>query len=172
MRRTALRRHPDLREAEEEPLYTTAEALERKRAEFEQITRTDIPHNAEEIRKAAAHGDLRENFEYKAAPEKHEMLSSRAKSLHEELRRARTLDPAAIAPDRVRVGTRIRLESASGDATRELTILGPWDSDPANGIVSYLAPAVQVLLGKRLGEAVQFLDGAYTVGAIDIWRGA
>ena len=71
LRRVALRRHPDLREAEEEPLYTTAEALERKRAEFEQITRTDIPHNAEEIRKAAAHGDLRENFEYKAAREKH-----------------------------------------------------------------------------------------------------
>jgi transcription elongation GreA/GreB family factor len=172
LRRAALRQHPDLREADEEPLYTTAEALERKRAEFEQITRTDIPHNAEEIRKAAAHGDLRENFEYKAARERHEMLSSRAASIHEELRRARSLDPAAIDPDRIRVGTRIRLEATGPGAARELTILGPWDSDPANGVVSYLAPAVQVLLGKRPGEPVQFLDAAYVVGDIEVWRSA
>ena len=59
-----------------------------------------------EIRKAAAHGDLRENFEYKAAREKQEMLSSRAKNLHDELRRARALDAGGIDASAIRVGTR------------------------------------------------------------------
>jgi transcription elongation GreA/GreB family factor len=174
LRRLVLQKHPALREsaAEEEKLYTTAEALERKRAEFEQITRTDIPRNADEIRKAAAHGDLRENFEYKAARERHEMLSSRAKSLHDELGRARALDPAAIDPARVRVGTTVTLRPRAGGEPRVLTILGPWDSDPGRGIVSYLAPAVHPLLGRAPGDSVQFVDEHFTIESIRVWRQA
>jgi transcription elongation GreA/GreB family factor len=172
LRAVVRRTHPELREVEEEVLYTTPEALERKRAEFEQIARVDIPRNAEEIRKAAAHGDLRENFEYKAARDRHEMLSSRAKSLHDELRRARALDPAAIDAGVVRVGTRIELQPAAGGAPRRLTILGPWDSDPANGIVSYLAPAVQPLLGRKTGERVRWNDREHVVQRIEVWRPA
>ena len=170
MRHAILRRHPELRETEEEVLYTTTAGLERKRAEFESITKVEIPRNAEEIRKAAAHGDLRENFEYKAAREKHEMLSSRAKTLHDELRRAKALDPAAIDPSCVRVGTRVRLDPVTPGEPRTLVILGPWDSDPARGVVSYLAPAIQPLLGRRIGDSVSFLDGDWVVGAIELWQ--
>ena len=172
MRRIVLQKHAALREEQTEKLYTTAEGLERKRAEYEQITRLDIPHNAEEIRKAAAHGDLRENFEYKAARDKHEMLSSRAKTLHDELSMARVLDPASIDPSRVRVGTTVRFKRNSGGESKTLTILGPWDSDPANGIVSYLAPAIQPVLGKAPGDAVQFQDGTWSIDTIRVWRGA
>jgi transcription elongation GreA/GreB family factor len=170
LRRIVLQKHPELRQTDDQPLYTTASGLERKRVEFEQITKQDLPRNAEEIRKAAAHGDLRENFEYKAAREKHEMLSSRAKSLHDELRRARAIDPATIDASRVRVGTRVVLEPADGGDARTLVILGPWDSDPARGVVSYLAPAVQALLGKAPGEPVSFLESRYIVRSIDVWR--
>jgi transcription elongation GreA/GreB family factor len=169
LRRIVLQKHPALREADTEKLYTTAEALERKRAEFEQITRVDIPRNADEIRKAAAHGDLRENFEYKAARERHEMLSSRAKSLHDDLGRARALDPATIDTARVRVGTAVTLRPQGGGAAKVLTILGPWDSDPGNGVVSYLAPAVQPLLGRAPGDTVQFVDGSFTIDSIRVW---
>jgi transcription elongation GreA/GreB family factor len=172
LRRIVLQKHPDLRESDAEKLYTTAAALERKRAEFEQITRFDIPRNAEEIRKAAAHGDLRENFEYKAARDRHEMLSSRAKTLHDELSRARILEPASIDASRVRVGTVVTLTPEQGGDTKILTILGPWDSDPKHGVVSYLAPAVQALLGRARGDLVQFVDGRYTVGDIEVWPGA
>jgi len=172
LRRIAMQTHPELREATFEPLYTTAEALERKRAEFDQISRVDLPRNAEEIRKAAAHGDLRENFEYKAARERHEMLSSRAKTLHDELGRARALDPASIDAARVRVGTIVTLEPEAGGTAKVLTILGPWDSDPARGVVSYLAPAVQALMGRAPGDAVQFVDGRFTIGSIRVWRDA
>jgi transcription elongation GreA/GreB family factor len=172
MRRIVLRKHAALREEEGEKLYTTAEGLERKRAEFENITRIEIPRNAEEIRKAAAHGDLRENFEYKAARDKHEMLSSRAKTLHDELARARVLEPAAIEPNRVRVGTTVLFKREDSKESKTLTILGPWDSDPAHGVVSYLAPAIQPVLGKAPGEAVQFQDGRWVVGTIRVWRDA
>ncbi len=162
-------RFPALREAKEEALLVTEAALARKRAEFDQLVRVDIPRNTEELRTAAAHGDLRENFEYKSARERQEMLSGRAQRMHDELRRARAIDPAAIEPGAIRVGTKVQLAAATGDAV-VLTILGPWDSDPARGIVSYLAPAIAALLGKRVGENVRFGDADYRVAAIAVWR--
>jgi transcription elongation GreA/GreB family factor len=163
-------RFPALRPSREEPLYVTGESLERKRREFEQLVRVEIPRNTEEIRTAAAHGDLRENFEYKSARERQEMLSSRAKTLHEELRRARLLEPGSIDASAIRVGTRVRLEPVTDAAsTLHLTILGPWDSDPGRGIVSYLAPAVEALMGRRVGDSVRFGEVDFLVGAIDVW---
>ena len=171
LRSQAWSRFPELREAAEEALYNTSEALDRQRAAFDQLVRVDLPHNTEEIRKAAAHGDLRENFEYKAARERQEMLSARARMLHEELRRARALEPAGIDPSAIRVGTRVKLAPSTRNGSPVvLTILGPWDSDPAHGIVSYLAPAVAALLGKRPGEAVRFGDQDFVVEHIEVWR--
>ena len=171
LRAIVWQRFPDLEpQADEEPLYVTASALESKRAEFERLVREEIPRNTEEIRKAAAHGDLRENFEYKAARERQEMLSSRAKSLHDELRRARALDPDHIDAREVRVGTRVDLTPVDGGKPRSMTILGPWDSEPAREVYSYLAPAVVPLLGKRPGERVEFAGQQYVVATIQVWK--
>jgi len=162
-------RFPALREAKEEALLVSEAALARKRAEFDQLVRVEIPRNTEELRTAAAHGDLRENFEYKSARERQEMLSARAQRMHDELRRARAIDPSSIDPGAVRVGTRVHLTAGTA-APVVLTILGPWDSDPARGIVSYLAPAVTSLLGKRVGEDVRFGEATYRVTEIAAWQ--
>ncbi len=170
LRELVIARHPRLRESGEEALYVTAAALERKRAEFEQLVRVDIPRNTDEIRKAAAHGDLRENFEYKSARARQEMLSSRAKGLHDELRRARPLDPDSIDTSAIRVGTRVRLTPrSSGGSPLELTILGPWDSEPAQGIISYLAPAVAPLRGQPRGASVRCGEQDCVVAASAGW---
>jgi transcription elongation GreA/GreB family factor len=163
-------RFPELREKEDKAIYVSAAALERKREELEQLVRVDIPRNTEEIRRAAAHGDLRENFEYHAARQRQEMLSSRAKTLHDELQRARALDPQSVDTSVVRVGTRVLLQALhDGEQPLHLTILGPWDSDPAQGVVSYLAPAVGALLGKSVGEAVRFGEQEFRIARIDAW---
>jgi transcription elongation GreA/GreB family factor len=163
--------HPHLEEEDRDILYVTPEALERKRAELEKLVKQDIPENTEEIRKAAAHGDLRENFEYKSARDRQEMLSSRAKSLHDELARVRAIDASQIDPSVIRVGTRVTLQphNVSGEA-RHLTILGPWDSDPENDVLSYLAPSIEPMLGKSPGDTVSFGNQDWTVQQIDVWR--
>ena len=35
------------------------------------------------------------------------------------------------------------------------TILGAWDGDPENNILSYLTPLGQSILGKKVGDEVQ-----------------
>ena len=71
------------------PIYATQESVEAKRAELQQILSVDIPANRKAIEEARAMGDLRENFEYKSARQRHEYLNARAAALNGELNRDR-----------------------------------------------------------------------------------
>jgi len=67
VKHAAFMKHPALREPQQEPVYATAESLEKKRAEFTHLKTVDIPANSRALQAAREMGDLRENFEYKAA---------------------------------------------------------------------------------------------------------
>jgi transcription elongation GreA/GreB family factor len=159
-------RFPALRgEAANQVLYATPEAIDAKRAELDRLTREELPANRKAIEEARAMGDLRENFEYKSARQRHEYLSARAAGLHRDLERARPLDLSQVDPSEARIGTRVRLRDAAGEE-RELAILGPWESDPDRGVISYQSELAAALLGKRPGETVAAAGEPLTVVAI------
>jgi transcription elongation GreA/GreB family factor len=149
----------------EQPLYTTAESLERKRRELRSLLEEDIPANRRAIEEARAMGDLRENFEYKAARQRHEYLSARAGELHGQLARAKALDPGAIDPTEIRIGTTARLRDS--DRATVITILGPWETAPDRGIVSYESELGQQLLGRRVGDKVTVAGKEMVVDSIE-----
>ena len=35
-------------------------------------------------------------------------------------------------------------------------ILGPWESDPTNGVISYMSPLGNSLLNAQVGETVKY----------------
>jgi len=161
--------YPNTQEIEEKIFYVSAAALKTRQEEFVKLTSVDIPHNTEEIIKARAHGDLRENFEYHAARARQEMLSSRAKTLHDELQSARPVERAKIDPSAVCIGTAVRLSPVeNGAESVTITILGTWDSDPARNIISYQTPAAKELLGKHKGRQVQFNGKPFLIADITI----
>jgi transcription elongation factor GreA len=129
-----------------------------------------VPANSREIAFALSLGDLRENAEYKAAKEKQEILNSTVAKLKDEIERAQIFDPATVNADRVSFGTRVALLNNSSTKTEEFTILGPWESDPDNRIISYLSPFGGAILNKRVGDSFDFSIGdekiAYTVQGI------
>jgi len=161
-------RFPELRQASADNFFVTPEAIERKRQELDRILKVEIPENTKGIAVAAAEGDLTENFEYRARRDKQQLLSARAGKLQEELGRARPLDPATIDAIEVRPGTRVTLAAPSG--TRTITLLGPWDSKPEDGIYSYLSEAGNALLGRTAGENVAFLGESAVIEKIEPWR--
>jgi transcription elongation GreA/GreB family factor len=124
------------------------------------------------MKTAKEHGDLRENFEYHAARQKHEYLSARIATLADELSRTRPLDAARIDASQVRVGTRVRLRGESG-AERDVTILGPWDSKPEESVYSYQSEFAQRILGSKPGERVSIseAEGAVEIVSISPWTG-
>ncbi|HEX8619724.1 MAG TPA: GreA/GreB family elongation factor [Thermoanaerobaculia bacterium] len=163
----ALMKYPGLREQEAEPVYATAESLEKKRGELHHLRNVEIPANSKALQAAREMGDLRENFEYKAARSRAEYLSARVGELSAELSRVRVLDPNQIDTSSVRVGT--KLELSNGDARREITILGPWESDPERGIYSNESDVAKKLFGHAAGDVVSFMGNDYVIESIRKW---
>jgi transcription elongation factor GreA len=116
----------------------------------------EVPANSKDIAFALSLGDLRENAEYKAAKEKQEILNSQAAKLKDEIERAQLFDPSGVNTGRVSFGTKVVLYNNASGQDEEYTILGPWESDPANRIISYLSPFGGALLNKKAGEQFNF----------------
>jgi transcription elongation GreA/GreB family factor len=146
-------------------LYARPESIAAKRAELDHLTRVELPANRKAIEEARALGDLRENFEYKSARQRHELLSALATELNRDLGRARPIDFERIDPSQVRVGTRVQLRSADGERT--VTILGPWESEPEKNVVSYESELAAGLLGKSVGDSAEVAGGRVEVVTIE-----
>jgi transcription elongation GreA/GreB family factor len=168
VREALLMKFPELRAPAREYLYATAASIEARRQELLQLRQVELPANAQAMKTAKEHGDLRENFEYHSARQKHEYLSARIATISDELSRTRTLDPARVDASEVRVGTRVRVR-AEGGTEREIVILGPWDSKPEESIYSYQSEFAQRLLGSRPGDRVNLADGQVEVVSIAPW---
>ena len=50
----------------------------------------------------------------------------------------------------------------------KFTILGPWESDIENNILSYKSPLGMALLGKQKGDVVDFNNKKYTIKNIEV----
>ncbi|CAN5448078.1 transcription elongation factor GreA [soil metagenome] len=171
--------YPDLQslvsgeQAEEksEALVVSWSSLQKRKAELEELVNKKIPENSKEIGVARSYGDLRENFEFKAAKEMQAVLMRRKSELERDLHRAR--GSAFESPDlsQVSIGTIVTLRDTSTNEEETYTILGAWDGDPERAIISYQTAIGQSLLGHRLGEVVELNTeddtGRYAIIAIE-----
>ena len=157
-------RFPSLRQHTATTLYALTDSISAKRAELKRVLEEEIPTNRKAIETAREMGDLRENFEYKAARQRHEYLTARAEGLQRDLTRARPIEPPGADPLTVRLGCRADLEGESGE--RSVTILGPWESDPDRQVISYESDLGKLLLGRQVGDRVALAEGEHRVKRI------
>ncbi len=136
------------------PLVVSWSSLERRRAEYEELVTKKIPENTKEISVARSYGDLRENFEFKAAKQMQAVLMRHKTELESMLHRARGTSFENPDTSRVSIGTIVKLRSESNGAEETYTILGAWDGDPERNVISYQAAIAQALLGQNVGGAV------------------
>jgi transcription elongation GreA/GreB family factor/transcription elongation factor GreA-like protein len=137
-------------------IYSTADGIKRKQQELTELVTIAIPLSAKEVGRAREFGDLSENYEYKAAKEKQARLMTKANLIRTELKRAKPLDFSKVSTDVVNIGTKVTIQDLSSREIHEYTILGPYDIDPEQKVISYLAPFAQLLLGKKVGDTVIF----------------
>lgn len=165
-------RFPDLRgEQASQVIYSTPEAIEARRKELSTLVKREIPANRKAIEEARALGDLRENFEYKAARQRHEFLSSRQAQLERELTLARPIDLANVDTSTVRIGTSVELTPTDGAGDpRTITILGPWDSKPEDDVLAYESDLAKALLGKAPGDQIEAAGTTYEVRQVRPYR--
>lgn len=65
----------------------------------------------------------------------------------------------------VRFGSWVTLETASGESVR-FRIVGEDESDPAHGLLAYVSPLAELLLGATVGDFVEFRGGEAEIVAI------
>jgi transcription elongation GreA/GreB family factor len=70
---------------------------------------------------------------------------------------ARVVAPAT-APDRVRFGVLVTLRNAGG-AGQSFRLVGEDEADAAHGLLSWVSPLGQALLGHEVGDRVRFQSG-------------
>jgi transcription elongation factor GreA len=141
---------------QEGSLLVSWESLERRRVEYQELVQKKIPANSKEIAIARSYGDLRENHEYKAAKEMQKVLMRRKEELEAQLARARGTDFSNAKTDAVNIGTIVQATNLESNQSESFTILGAWDSDPDNGLISYLSPVGAALLNHKVGDEVEF----------------
>ncbi len=159
---------PDVELADEEvggaafelhPFMVTKKALAEKQKELQHILNVEIPNNSKDISVAKELGDLRENAEYAAAIEQQKLLQETAKKLSEELRQVKIVSPDEVSDNVVNFGTQLDVKNLDTKKKETYTILGEWDSDPEQNIISYRSPLGRSLIGKKVKDKVKFTHG-------------
>ena len=109
----------------------------------------------EEIRRAAADKDFRENAPLAAAREQRGHVEGQIRELEETLKSATIIDKAAKANLRVSAGDSVVLRDlASGEELRYI-LVSPREVDPAKGKISAASPTGKAVTGRRQGEVVE-----------------
>jgi transcription elongation GreA/GreB family factor len=83
----------------------------------------------------------------------------------QRLATARVVAPAA-APERVRFGVRVTLRNESG-VEQSFRLVGEDEADAARGLLSWVSPLGQALLGHEPGDTVGFLTGEIEIRRLE-----
>lgn len=137
-------------------LLVTKKRFIEKQNELDHLMNVEIPENSREIGAALDLGDLRENSEFKAAKEKQGILNTTMMRLTDEISRAAIVNPDTVDPAKISFGTEATFTNHITHEVNVYQIFGPWESNPNENIISYLAPFGAKLLNRKVGERFSF----------------
>ncbi len=141
-------------QAEKETILTP-EGLRRLEDELEHLKTVRRKEVAGRIKQSKEFGDLMENSEYEDAKNEQAFVEGRILQLEVMLRNARVIDNHAVPPDRVVVGSTVRVKDLSAGDEITYMIVGTAEADPDQDKISNESPVGRALLGKRKGDTVE-----------------
>ena len=150
----------------DDSLVVSQSSYDKKLSDLDELAKEKIPANSLAIEAAREHGDLRENAEYHMAKDEQKLLLARQAELQGEVMRAKPTDFSEAPVDSIGIGSVVTLIDQDNVESQKYVILGAWDSDPDNNILSYLTPLGQKLLGEKIGNIVE----TEVEGNIQSWK--
>src|SRR5437667_3842317 len=132
----------------------TRRGAELLREELQRLPSIARPAVTQAIADARSHGDLSENAEYDAAPEREVFIEARIGDIESKLANAQVIDPRLLdAEGRCVFGATVDVEEDGGEKTT-WQIVGEDEADIKAGKISYSSPLGRALIGKESGEKV------------------
>ncbi len=120
----------------------------------------------ESVKEARAHGDLSENFEYKAAKQYKNKNESRIRYLERLLKNAEIIEDE-WKPDQVGLNSVVRIYIEEDDEEEEYKIVTSIRGSSIHGYISIESPMGKALLGHKVGERVHIqVNDSYGYDAV------
>ncbi|GBQ39331.1 MULTISPECIES: transcription elongation factor GreA [Komagataeibacter] len=132
----------------------TGPGLQRLEDELRKLKSEERPAIIRAIAEARSHGDLSENAEYHAARERQSFTEGRIQELEEIVSSAEVIDPASLSGDQVKFGARVKLVDEETDKEVSYQIVGVYEADIKQGLLSISSPLAKSLIGKSVGDSV------------------
>ncbi len=131
------------------------EGFEKLLKELEYLKTVKRREIAEDIGKARAFGDLKENAEYDAAKNNQALNESRIATTSDKLARVQIIDESKIAKDQVFIGAKVLLKDLKNQEEFTYSIVPQDEADFDEGRISVTSPIAKGLLGLRVGEQAE-----------------
>src|ERR1700709_2186413 len=127
----------------------TGPGLARLEAELRLLRSEERPAVVRAIAEARSHGDLSENAEYHAARERQSFIECRIQGLEEVRSAAEGIDPTSLSGDHVKFGAHIQLVDEETEKEYTYQIVGVYEADIKQGLLSVSSPLAKSLIGKK-----------------------
>ena len=109
----------------------------------------------DEVSRAAADKDVRENAPLEAAREEHGRISGRIRELEEAIKSARVIGESTTVARKADIGSTLLLKALDSGEELSYTIVGPREVDPTRGRISSVSPVGKALLGHDQGDTIE-----------------
>ena len=140
---------------DEGPIYLTPEAIQRlkdRRAYLNAL----LPGLASEAQRTASFGDRSENAEYKDAKGKLRGAQREILRITDQLKRAVVIKPSANG--KIQIGSTVVIQICVPAGTppppQTFQIVGPDETNPDRGRISFKSPLGSALMGHVVGDVV------------------
>ena len=144
--------------------YLTEEAIEILQNEIQHRKSVIRKKINEDLKEARAHGDLSENFEYKAAKRDRAQNESRIRYLERMIRTSKLIKDDTTSEE-VGIGKRVLVKFLSDGEIEEFKIVTTIETDPLNNLISIESPLGKGIYKRKEGEEVRITspEGEYVV---------
>ena len=153
-RKSKTRLRPSSRQGSLETVSLTQQGYAELEAELAAL-QSKRPQAIEEIRRAAADKDFRENVPLQAAREQRGQLEGRIMELEETLKSAVVIDEKQKGALTIGIGDSVILRDLDSGEELRYTLVSPSEVDPTRGKISSASPIGKAIMGKGRGETVE-----------------
>ena len=146
-----------------EKVPMSREGFEKLRKELEYLKTAKRREIADDIAKARAFGDLRENAEYDAAKNSQALNEKRITEYEDRLARVQILDDAKIPDGQVFIGATVLLKDLKNEEEFSYSIVPQDEANFDEGKLSVTSPIAKGLLGLKVGDSAEIKIPAGTL---------
>jgi len=137
---------------DDKKIYLTKEGLEKLQQEFDDLEKVKRPEILSRVTAARNMGDLSENSEYTMSREELSFIDGRIDELEEVLKQAVLI--TAKKSSTIVLGSKVKVKHEKNQ--EEFYLVGEWEADPKEKKISHESPLGKALIGKKVGEEVEF----------------